>query len=295
MKLSEFCIRGRVLREKTFLHVGNVYSKYVGTLAYADNIKYLKVALNNPNIDILITTSSLSRLVPDTIGLVLSDFPRSTFYDMYQQYMVRTQCTDKQEPQFGVNVRIDSSAIVSGGCRLGDNVKISEGVIIRGDVWIGSDVIIEPGVKIGVDGILYDHCKSTPRIIPHSGKVKIGDNSALMTNSVVVAAIFDTECTNIGESVIIGLASIIGHEAKVGSRSVISNSCVVARGTVIGEDVFVGTMSMIKENLRIGDRAKVMAGSVVISNVAADTSVSGNFASHHTMRLFAHSRLSNIR
>ncbi len=52
-------------------------------------------------------------------------------------------------------------------------------------------------------------------------------------------------------------------------------------------------MSMIKENLHIGDRAKIMAGSIVVSNVATDTSVSGNFATDHTMRLLAHSRVSS--
>jgi acetyltransferase-like isoleucine patch superfamily enzyme len=47
---------------------------------------------------------------------------------------------------------------------------------------------------------------------------------------------------------------------------------------------------MIKENVNIGDGACVMAGSVVICDVAAGTAVSGNFATEHRIRMLEFTR-----
>ena len=290
MKLTECNVRATVAREGEFHRLGSTDADCSGLLAYADSLKYLHHAFANPQITCLITTAELAGLVPDRMGLMVAVNPRDTFYAIHLRFIHELRYVLPFEPGIGNGCRIHPSAQIADGCRIEDNVTIGEQVIVRSPVWIGSNVSIEPGVKLGMEGILYCRTDAGPRLVPHGGYVRIHDNAMLMTNAVVVRSVHDTDVTEVGDSALIGLASIVGHEAKIGTRSVVSNQCVVARKSIIGSDVFLGTQCMIKENVRVGDGARVMAGSVVICDVAAGATVSGNFATEHRPRMLAFMR-----
>ena len=286
MKLSNYTpASATIARDAEFARLGSGDADCKGLLAYADSLKYLKKALGNKSLTCLITTPELAKQVPERVGLMMATNPRDAFYSVHLQFINESRYGLPFEPSIGMSCRIHPSAQVAEGCRIGDNVTIGEQVIVRAPVWIGSNVTIESGAKLGIDGILYNRTSKGPRLIPHGGYVKIHDHAILMTNSVVVRSVHDTDLTEVGESALIGLASIVGHEAKVGARAIISNQCVIARKSIVGTDAFLGTQSMVKENICIGACANVMAGSVVISNVPAGATVSGNFAVDHRKRM----------
>lgn len=291
MKLSECDVRAAIVRDGEFHCLGSADAGSNGLLSYADSLKYLLRALSNPQIACMITTPELAARVPDWVGLLVADKPRNAFYDVHLQFIRESRYVLPFEPGTGSGCRIHPSATVAKGCRIEDNVVIGEQVIVRSPVWIGSNVSIEPGVKLGMEGILYCRTDDGLRHIPHGGYVRIHDHAVLMANAVVVRSVHDTDVTEVGNSALIGLASIVGHEAKVGSRAVISNQCVIARKSVVGADAFLGTQCIIKENILIGEGARVMAGSVVISDVAAGATVSGNFATDHRTRMLEFTRM----
>ena len=293
MKLSRYFNSQNLIRDNEFMQLGYVDSKSSQVLAYADNLKYLQAAAKNPNISCLIVTPelSLSNFAVKLPGLVASGSPREAFYKIHSSFIDDSLYHFPFKPGIGVGCKIHPTAIISEGCRIGDNVIIGEQVVIRECVWIGSGVIIEPGVKIGVEGILYNRTSSGIVLIPHAGYVRIHDNVNLMTNSIVVRSIHNTDVTEIGKGSLIGLASIIGHEANIGTSVVISNQCLVARKSRIGNDCFLGTNVMVKEHVYIGKKAHVFAGSVVISDVAENSSVSGNFATDHKKRMLDLARM----
>jgi UDP-3-O-[3-hydroxymyristoyl] glucosamine N-acyltransferase len=66
---------------------------------------------------------------------------------------------------------------------------------------------------------------------------------------------------------------------------VVSNHCVLARRCRLGDGAFLGTGAFIREHVAIGARANVMAGAVVIDDVAEEAVVSGNFATEHRTRM----------
>ncbi len=277
--------RAAVVRDGEFQRIGSADADCSGLLVYADSLKYLQRSLANPRITCVITTADLAGQVPDRMGVMVASNPRDTFYAVHLQFIRESRYVLPFEPGIGSNCRIHPSAQIANGCRIEDNVTIGEQVIVRSPVWIGSNVSIEPGVKLGMEGILYCLTDAGPRLIPHGGYVRIHDNAMLMTDAVVVRSVHDTDVTEVGDSALIGLASIVGHEAKVRERAVVSNQCVIARKSVIGANAFLGTQCMIKENVRIGDGARVMAGSVVVGDVAAGVTVSGNFAIEHRIRM----------
>lgn len=291
MKLSQYFNDSSLVRDNEFLRLGYVDSKSSKVLAYADNLKYLQKAITNSNVTCLIVTPELSNAASTLPGLVIANSPREVFYNIHTQFI--SNCLYK--PPFnsgkGIGCKIHKTAIISEACRIGDNVIIGEQVVIRKPVWIGSGVTIEPGVKIGVEGILYNKTDDGNILIPHGGYVRIHDNVSLMTNSIVVRSIHDTDITEIKTGALIGLASIIGHEAKVGENAIISNQCVLARRSHIGSDSFLGTNVIIKEHVHVGKNASVLAGSVVISDVADNSSVSGNFAYEHKKRMLSFARM----
>lgn len=286
MKLSTYTnTTTTVVRDAEFTRLGYVDTNCSGLLAYADSLKYLQIAQDNPNVACLITIEELAEKADGIPGLMIAASPREAFYAIHMRFINESLYELPFKPGIGSGCSIHPSAIIEEGCRIGDNVSIGEQVVIRSAVWIGSNVTIEAGVKIGVDGILYNKISDGPRLIPHAGYVRIHDHAILMTNSVVVRSIHDTDVTEVGKAALVGLASIVGHEAKVGDHAVVSNQCVLARRCVVGKDAFIGTHVMIKENVTVGESARVMAGSVVISDVRAAATVSGNFASDHHNRM----------
>lgn len=291
MKISDYSGQFEVIRDAEFSTLGYVDSASDGVLAYADTLKYLHIALANPNITCLVTTAKLATMVKNIPGLIVAKSPRDIFYHIHLKLVEGLDYIPPFKQGFGVGCSIHSTAIVCNGCRIGDNVKIGEHVIIQSPTWIGSNVTIEAGVKIGVDGILYSVTSDGPRLIKHAGYVRIKDGAILMTNSIVVRSIHDSDVTEIGMSALIGLGSIVGHEAKVGDCAIISNQCVLARKSVVGKNAFLGTHVMIKEYVEVGAGARVMAGSVVIDHVQPGTQVSGNFAIDHRSRMLEFIRL----
>lgn len=295
MKLSDFSFDAEIVRDINFLRLGYADLEEDGLLAYADSLKFVLKAVSNPSLTALITTPELAHMVPKAVGLLTSDNPRSVFYKIHERFIDEGLYKLPFTSGVGTGCDIHPTAVISPGCRIGDNVKIAEHVIIRDSAWIGSNVTIEPGVKLGMEGILYAKGECGFSLIRHAGYVRIHDDATLMTNSVVVRSVHDTDFTKVGSGSLIGLSTIIGHEAKVGSNVVISNQCVVARRSVIGDNAFLGTQVMIKENVRVGHDARVMTGSVVIENVPNRRTVSGNFATDHRGRMLDFLRSSNKR
>ena len=285
MRLSDFTAHLTVVDDAEFNCLGYVDSDRPGVLVYADNLRYLAIAAANPNVGCIITTSGLADHGGPTSGVAIAESPRDAFYSIHRDLIDGSGVGLPFRPGRGSGCRIHPSAVVADGCLIGDNVIIGEQVVIRDPVWIGSDVVIEPGVKLGVEGILYSRSGDRQTLIPHAGYVRIRDGASLMSNAIVVRSVHDCQATDVGCNTIIGLASIVGHEAGVGDNVVVSNQCTLARRSIIGCGSFIGTNVFVKEHVVIGAGARVMAGSVVVTDVPENSTVSGNFAEDHTGKM----------
>jgi UDP-3-O-[3-hydroxymyristoyl] glucosamine N-acyltransferase len=292
-KLSEFFAEGEIVREGEFATLGYADSARPGSLAFADSVKHVRMAAKNAAITCLITVPHLVEEVAPQCGVVACERPRDLFYRLHETWVRESRYVIPFGAHRGMHCRIHPSAIVAPGCWIGDHVEIGELVVIREPVKIGSHAVIEPGVKVGMEGILYHRTPGGPRIIKHGGMVEMGEHCALMANSVVVRSVHDTDATRLGDGVIVGLGSVVGHEAKVGNGVVISNHCVLARRCRVQDGAFLGTGAFVREHVVVGAGAQVMAGAVVIDEVASGATVSGNFAMDHKSRLmdFTRSRL----
>jgi len=60
---------------------------------------------------------------------------------------------------------------------------------------------------------------------------------------------------------------------------------MVSGNVIIGNSVWIGPSSTIRDGIKIGSNAKIRLGSVVLTDVAENEDVSGNFAYNHNKNL----------
>ena len=93
----------------------------------------------------------------------------------------------------------------------------------------------------------------------------IGSGNAIMPGTIINTG------TVIGNNCIINTGSIIEHDVKILNGVHIAPRCVVAGGSYIGENTFIGAGATIINGIRIECNSTVGAGSVVISNLPANS------------------------
>jgi len=282
MRLSDY-FHENLLSDGEFDVLGNADSPERNTLAYCDNEYFMQIASKNNNITCLITMRDLAENNMQAKGVVLSDTPRNTFYELHQQLL--PQNLKKIERKTGKGSSIHQSAIISEHAVIGNNVVINENVVIKDDVIIGDNVFIDTNVVIGSEGLLYTSSNGWHSHVRHAGGVSIGNSVSILCNSVIVKSVNQTSLTKVGDNSIIGISTTVGHDAKIGKNCVIGGNSVIARGAVVNDNAFIGASSFIREYTDIGRNAKVKIGSIVIESVPDNGVVSGNFACRHDRRL----------
>ena len=294
MLLSDFAKGNEVARDSESSRLGYFFTSGTKLLVFAQSRHFLIRAVGNPAVSGIVTAPEFLAEVPEHIGVLVSSEPRNRFFEIHESIAQAMPA-----PEFQINEPEDSyihpTAFVHPAARIGRGVHIGEFSVVRARVTIGDEVTVEPGVKLGVDGILHRRVNGRQRLIPHIGRVRVGDGATLMTNSVIVSSIFKEDHTSLGDGTVLGMNAIVGHEATVGSNCVISNGVTLARNSYIGDETFIGTGAIVREYVRVGHGARLLAGSVVIADVEANESVSGNFAADHNVLLREFVRMNSKR
>ncbi len=103
-----------------------------------------------------------------------------------------------------------------------------------------------------------------------SPDVELGEGAAIGPD------VFVGSLARIGKNFYAAKGAAVGHDAVIGDHTRIGASAFVGGHTVIGENAFIGSGAMLKDRISIGDFSVVSIGSVVFSNVEANTTVIGN-------------------
>ena len=104
----------------------------------------------------------------------------------------------------------------------------------------------------------------------------IGTNAQIGKGCVVGAYANLSSDTTIGDFVTISIRAGMGHDSTIGNYSHIGGNCCISGFVTIGEFVTMHPGCMMVPHRRIGDNAIIGTGSVVLSNVKANTTVFGN-------------------
>lgn len=172
-----------------------------------------------------------------------------------------------------------------------DNPGI-KGVEVAGlRVLGGWDEFLESVDEGKIDGIaislhsehrrrLMERIKGAAPLIEH---VALVDSRAVVASGVVVSqgafieagSVIGPE-TFIGEGVIVDNGAVVSHDCHIGAHSHLSPGCSLSGIVRLEGNVLVGVGACINSQVNVGMNAVITPGSAVVSDIPADSVVSGN-------------------
>jgi carbonic anhydrase/acetyltransferase-like protein (isoleucine patch superfamily) len=125
--------------------------------------------------------------------------------------------------------------------KIAPSAYISEAAYIVGDVEIGENCSVWPGAIIRGD----------------SGKVVIGNNTAIEDNCVVHSGMAADPDTFIGNMTNIGHGAVI-HGKKIGNNVLVGINAVVLHNAEIGNYCLIGAGCVVSEGMKVPDNSFVV-------------------------------------
>lgn len=159
------------------------------------------------------------------------------------------------------SVIIHPGAIIGSDCFIGERTEIFSNVILYSKTRIGSDCQIHAGTVVGGPGFAYEHQNGVPHHVYHGAGVIIEDAVTIGANCTVDQGML--EATRIGSHVKIDNQVHVGHNACIGSGTIIAAQVGISGSASIGRNVLLGGQVGISDHAVIEDGVKVAAKSGV--------------------------------
>ncbi|OOR85331.1 acyl-ACP--UDP-N-acetylglucosamine O-acyltransferase [Moraxella canis] len=176
---------------------------------------------------------------------------------------------------------IDDSAIIGPYCIIGKNSKIGAHTVLR------SHVIIGENTTIGAHNDIYQFASvgENPQDLKYAGEptyLEIGDYNRIREACTIHRGTAqDQGVTRIGNQNLFMVNVHIAHDCLVGDHNVLANNVGVAGHAYIGNHVIIGGQSGVHQFCRIDDYSMIGGASLIVKDVAAYVTVSGNPAKAH--------------
>jgi UDP-3-O-[3-hydroxymyristoyl] glucosamine N-acyltransferase len=279
-----------VLRDGPFDLTGKLSTLLDGLCVPLRSAKYLDEVNANPRVSAVLTTREIADGLDARFAVAVTDKPDMAHAELHARLAEKREAELRARPN-----RIDASAVIDPfariadhGVEIGGRVRIGAHVSIAPGVVVEDDCVLHPGVSLGVPGFNTGIIGGRQRIIPQLGGVRLKPYVELLANVCVARALFGGE-TTLGEETVVDNLVYIAHDVQIGRRVQICALVNILGRVEIGDEAYIGPSSVIINGARIGEKAKVSIGAVVTRDVAAGTTVSGNFAIPHD-RFLTHLR-----
>ncbi len=289
---------------------GKIEEAIEGQLAFLSNPKYEEY-LYSTKASVIIVNEDFVAKKSFTATLIRVKDAYTAFATLltkYQEIMTQ-QLTGLQQPvyiaktaSYGDNVFIGAFAYLGENVKVGNNTKIYPNAYIGDNVTIGDDCMIHPGAKI------YHGCVVGNRVNIHSGTVIGSDGfgfapqpdgsfikipqigNVVLEDDVEIGANSTIDRATVGSTIIKKGAKLdnliqVGHNAEIGSSTVIAAQAGVSGSTKIGNGVMIGGQAGIVGHIILGDGAKVNAQSGVSKSIDPGKAVTGSPAHDFTSAL----------
>ena len=169
----------------------------------------------------------------------------------------------------GAYAVIEEGAEIDAGCQIGSFCSVGRGavlgagctlyphVVVYPGVKLGRDVILHAGVVVGGDGFGYVPGEGRHWKFPQIGRVDIGDEVEIGSNSCVDRAALEE--TRVGAGTKIDNLVQIGHNVQLGDGVLIAAQAGLAGSSTVGKGAVIGGQVGIADHVRIDDGAIVGA------------------------------------
>ncbi len=168
-------------------------------------------------------------------------------------------------------VVIEDDVIIGSGVFIGENSVVRNGskiyanVSIYDSVEIGKNCIIHSGAVIGSDGLGFAKEKGKWVKIEHLGKVIIGNNVEIGSNSSIDRGSVGN--TLIEDDVKIDNLVHLAHNVKIGSGTAIAANSAVAGSSSIGKNCTLAGCCAVVDNVEVTDEVHITAMSLITKSI----------------------------
>jgi len=161
------------------------------------------------------------------------------------------------------NVYIDSGATIKSGCTIypytyiGRNVILSENgtifpnVTIYDETEIGKNATIHSGCVIGSDGFGFAPGKEGNIKIPQIGKVILGDDVEIQSNSVIARGTLEN--TILGDGCKLDAHVLIAHGVQIGKHALLCGHASIAGSAKVGDRLTMAGQTAVAPGITVGD------------------------------------------
>jgi UDP-3-O-[3-hydroxymyristoyl] glucosamine N-acyltransferase len=276
-----------------FADVAALDSAGAGQISYCEGPKF-KSALEKTQASAVLVGAALAASVPKHAVAVVCERPGLAFAKvataLYPNALMLWPAGKPPVHAIAPSARIGEGTVMAPGvfvgedveigndCMIGPGVVLARGVRVGHKAWLGAHVCISyaligdrctihSGTAIGQDGFGYVSGPQGHFKIPQLGRVIIQDDVEIGANTAIDrGALADTV---IGEGTKIDNLVQIGHNNRVGRRSLIAAQVGFAGSSEVGDYVAFGGQVGVADHLKIG------AGAIVAAKAGVTRSLEG--------------------
>ena len=253
---------------------------------------------NNPKYSVLLKTTKAAVVVVNRESLsfrsgvsIVTDNPYLYFAkvsqllnpskilekEIHKSAIIHPSCKLGQEIYIGPNVVIEENASLDDGVIIhagslieadsiiGKASVIHPHVVIKANTVIGKNCTLYAGCVIGSDGFGYAKDDNKWLAIPQIGRVILGDNVDIGSNSTIDRGALDD--TIISSGVKIDNLVQIGHNCMIGENTIIAGCVGIAGSAKVGKNCAIGGAAMILGHLSITDNVTISPGSMITRSI----------------------------
>lgn len=174
---------------------------------------------------------------------------------------------------------IGPGAVIEAGVEIGEASWIGPNAVIMEGTLIGKYVRIGPGAVIGYEGFGFVPGVDGPVKIRQVGRVELRDFVEIGAGACVDRGTLGP--TVIGRETKIDNLVQVGHNVRIGERTLIAAQTGLAGSTLVGDDVMLGGQVGVADHVSIGDGVRVAGQGGVTGDVPRGSSVAGMPAIPH--------------
>lgn len=268
--------------------VASLESAHQNSISFFNNTKYLDLLNNTKAAVVIIDKESVSCC---NVTAIVVDNPYVYFAkvsqllnpskilkkEIHKSAYVHSSCKLGQDIYIGPNVVINENvslgdgviihagSIIEADSVIGGSSIIHSHVVIKTNTIIGKNCILYAGCVIGSDGFGYAKDGINWLAIPQIGRVILGDNVDIGSNSTIDRGTLDDTIINSG--VKIDNLVQIGHNCIIGENTIIAGCVGIAGSAKIGKNCAIGGAAMILGHLSISDNVTISPGSMITRSI----------------------------
>ncbi len=181
--------------------------------------------------------------------------------------MIHPTAIVSEEAHLGHGVQIGPYAVVEAGAVVGDDCVVGSHVVVGRWVRMGASNVVSSGAVLGGDPQDLRFDPETPSFL------RIGDRNRIREHCTLHRATVSGGETVVGDDCFLMAGAHVGHDAKVGSRTILANQVMLGGFVEIGEQVFIGGGGGVHQFVKIGRLAIAQGNSTMTKNVLPYTMV----------------------